>query len=61
MAQRIIILVLFGCLLAGENAMPAQPTKVRISYSSRSNSNTPFQIALSKGFFAEEGKVWTWN
>ncbi len=55
MAQRIIILVLFGWLLAGENAMPAQPTKVRISYSSRSNSNTPFQIALSKGFFAEEG------
>ena len=55
MAQRIIILVLFGCLLAGKNAMPAQPTKVRISYSSRSNSNTPFQIALSKGFFAEEG------
>jgi len=35
--------------------MPAQPTKVRISYSSRSNSNTPFQIGLSKGFFAEEG------
>ena len=55
MAQRIIILVLFGCLLAGKNAMPAQPPKVRISYSSRSNSNTPFQIALSKGFFAEEG------
>ena len=55
MAQRIIILVLFGWLLAGESAMPAQPTKVRISYSSRSNSNTPFQIALSKGFFAEEG------
>ena len=33
----------------------AQPAKVRISYSSRSNSITPFQIALNKGFFAEEG------
>ena len=33
----------------------AQLTKVRISYSSRSNSNTPFIIALNKGFFAEEG------
>jgi len=33
----------------------AQLTKVRISYSSRSNSNTPFLIALNKGFFAEEG------
>jgi ABC-type nitrate/sulfonate/bicarbonate transport system substrate-binding protein len=33
----------------------AQPTKVRMSYSSRSNSNTPFVIALRKGFFAEEG------
>lgn len=33
----------------------AQPSKVRFSYSSRSNSNTPFQVALNKGFFAEEG------
>jgi NitT/TauT family transport system substrate-binding protein len=32
----------------------AQPNKVRISYSSRSNSNMPFQIAMTKGFFAEE-------
>ena len=35
--------------------MAAQPNKVRISYSSRSNSNTPFIIALNKGFFVEEG------
>jgi NitT/TauT family transport system substrate-binding protein len=33
----------------------AQAAKARISYSSRSNSNTPFVIAQRKGFFAEEG------
>jgi NitT/TauT family transport system substrate-binding protein len=33
----------------------AQPAKVRISYSSRSNSVTPFYLAAQKGFFAEEG------
>jgi ABC-type nitrate/sulfonate/bicarbonate transport system substrate-binding protein len=36
-------------------AIAAQPTKVRISYSSRSNSVTPFWVALQKGFFKEEG------
>jgi NitT/TauT family transport system substrate-binding protein len=56
MQSRIAFVVsLIGCLLVGENAMAAQATKVRISYSSRSNSNTPFIIALNKGFFAEEG------
>ncbi len=33
----------------------AEPRKVRISFSSRSNSVIPFQIALVKGFFKEEG------
>jgi NitT/TauT family transport system substrate-binding protein len=42
-------------LLIVGNGLAAQPAKVRISYSSRSNSNTPFIIALNKGFFAEEG------
>lgn len=56
MLLRIAFVVsLIGWLLASENVMAAQPTKVRISYSSRSNSNTPFIIALNKGFFAEEG------
>jgi len=41
--------------LFGTSVMAAQPTKVRISYSSRSNSNMPFQLAVNKGFFAEEG------
>jgi NitT/TauT family transport system substrate-binding protein len=44
-----------GVLSVVATASAAQPAKVRISYSSRSNSNTPFVIALNKGFFAEEG------
>ncbi len=35
--------------------LAAQPTRIRISYSSRSNSITPFHLAVQKGFFAEEG------
>jgi ABC-type nitrate/sulfonate/bicarbonate transport system substrate-binding protein len=51
-----MVMLLFVCwLFAGEDAAAAQPVKVRISYSSRSNSNTPFQVAVNKGFFAEEG------
>jgi NitT/TauT family transport system substrate-binding protein len=37
------------------SAAAAQTTKVRISYSSRSNSVTPFYLAVQKGFFAQEG------
>jgi NitT/TauT family transport system substrate-binding protein len=48
-----VALVVALVLIVG-NGMAAQPTKVRISYSSRSNSNTPFIIAQNKGFFAEE-------
>lgn len=50
-------IALVGALLLSlvESVSAAQPAKVRISYSSRSNSNTPFIIALNKGFFAEEG------
>jgi hypothetical protein len=36
-------------------AMAAQAAKVRISYSSRSNSVTPLYLAAQKGFFAEKG------
>lgn len=35
--------------------LAAQSQKVRLSYSSRSNSVTPFQVAAVKGFFKEEG------
>jgi NitT/TauT family transport system substrate-binding protein len=48
----------FALLIAAIAANPlyaAQPAKVRISYSSRSNSITPFYLAAQKGFFAEEG------
>ena len=51
----VIVALVVALLLIVGNGMAAQPTKVRISYSSRSNSNTPFIIALNKGFFAEEG------
>jgi ABC-type nitrate/sulfonate/bicarbonate transport system substrate-binding protein len=46
---------LLASISLGDRIYAGQPAKVRISYSSRSNSITPFQIALSKGFFAEEG------
>lgn len=50
-------LVAVACLvLASESALAAAATqKVRLSYSSRSNSVTPFQVAAVKGFFREEG------
>ena len=46
---------LLALISLSDRIYAGQPAKVRISYSSRSNSITPFQIALSKGFFAEEG------
>lgn len=50
-----IVVVIVAVLLTASLGSAAQPAKVRMSYSSRSNSNTPFVIALRKGFFAEEG------
>lgn len=37
------------------NTLDAQTQKIRIAYSSRSNTITPLYIASSKGFFREEG------
>ena len=54
-AGQMLSIVLVSWFLPGDCSMAAQPNKVRISYSSRSNSNTPFIIALNKGFFVEEG------
>ena len=55
MGKIVAIIALLFSLAVADASYAAQPAKVRISYSSRSNSNTPFQIALTKGFFAEEG------
>jgi len=51
----ILLFVLVPLMWHAACAIAAQPTKVRISYSSRSNSVTPFWVALQKGFFKEEG------
>ena len=51
----VILAFLIGCFSLGGEAIGTQLTKVRISYSSRSNSVTPFYLAVQKGFFAEEG------
>jgi ABC-type nitrate/sulfonate/bicarbonate transport system substrate-binding protein len=51
--QFLVAMVVILC--AASTSYAAQATKVRMSYSSRSNSNIAFQIALPKGFFAEEG------
>ena len=53
-ASRVLSIVLVSWFLPGDCSIAAQPNKVRISYSSRSNSNTPFIIALNKGFFDVE-------
>jgi ABC-type nitrate/sulfonate/bicarbonate transport system substrate-binding protein len=42
-------------VLPATSAVGAQPSKLRISYSSRSNSITPFVLAAHRGFFMEEG------
>ena len=49
------MIALASCFTANDMSQAAQPAKVRISYSSRRNSITPFHIALNKGFFADEG------
>jgi NitT/TauT family transport system substrate-binding protein len=41
--------------LGSPNALHAQTQKVRIAHSSRSNTTAPFYVAVSKGFFKEEG------
>jgi NitT/TauT family transport system substrate-binding protein len=51
----LAIVIIVAGSLCGDGAWAAQATKVHFSYSSRSNSNTPFIVALNKGFFAEEG------
>jgi NitT/TauT family transport system substrate-binding protein len=48
-----------GCLvfalLGSASALQAQMQKIRISLSSRSNTNTPYYVAQDRGFFKDEG------
>src|ERR1044071_807440 len=48
-----ILVIFLGWRLEPLAAQELQ--KVRISYSSRSNSTTVYQVALARGFFKEEG------
>ena len=48
-------LIVFLSLLVGQHTVEAQMQKVRISISSRSNTSVPLYVAVSKGFFREEG------
>jgi NitT/TauT family transport system substrate-binding protein len=54
LAWSILAAVLSVTVLPGA-VLNAQTQKIRIAYSSRSNTITPFYIAASKGFFREEG------
>ena len=56
MSARLFILTSAILLsVASAPAARAQAQKIRLSYSSRSNSVTPFQLAAVKGFYREEG------
>ncbi len=56
MTTRLVILASALLLVIGApRAARAQGQKIRLSYSSRSNSVTPFHLASVQGFFREEG------
>ena len=50
----ILMSVVLACA-AGADFANAQMQKVRITISSRSNTSVPYYVAMSKGFFREEG------
>jgi NitT/TauT family transport system substrate-binding protein len=50
----LLLMVLLG-LTVIHNGVEAQTQKVHISISSRSNTSVPYYVAVSKGFFREEG------
>jgi NitT/TauT family transport system substrate-binding protein len=51
----IIAVVCLNVAQFPEATLDAQTQKIRIAYSSRSNTVTPLYVAASKGFFREEG------
>lgn len=54
--RRWILLAIFSSIAVWPvRSIDAQAQKLRIAYSSRSNTATPFYVAASKGFFREEG------
>ncbi len=48
------LVLLLGCRLFDGVAL-GQAQKVRISFSSRSNTSVPYYVAVSRGFFRDEG------
>jgi NitT/TauT family transport system substrate-binding protein len=53
--RRISVGVFLAVAVLSQGILDAQTQKLRIAYSSRSNTITPFYVAASKGFFREEG------
>jgi NitT/TauT family transport system substrate-binding protein len=53
--SRISVAVFLVVAVLSQGLLDAQTQKLRIAYSSRSNTITPFYVAASKGFFREEG------
>jgi ABC-type nitrate/sulfonate/bicarbonate transport system substrate-binding protein len=50
----LAVLVIFLGIVVRSHSI-AQTQKIRIAYSSRSNTITPLYVSVSKGFFLEEG------
>jgi ABC-type nitrate/sulfonate/bicarbonate transport system substrate-binding protein len=50
-----VVLAVFLIVAVFAGVLDAQTQKIRIAYSSRSNTITPLYVAASKGFFREEG------
>ncbi|MGZ8480361.1 MAG: ABC transporter substrate-binding protein, partial [Candidatus Binatia bacterium] len=52
---RSVCLIVLLAFVAINGMATAQTQKVRISFSSRSNTSVPYYVAVSKGFFRDEG------
>src|ERR1043166_6266307 len=52
---RRVLVIVFAAALFSTEELHAQIQKIRISTSSRSNTTVAYYVAVSKGFFREEG------
>ena len=52
---RLVCLIVLLAIVPINGMALAQTQKVRISFSSRSNTSVPYYVAVSKGFFRDEG------